>query len=407
MRDDAGLGGEAAILIEALPRGTLLHGRYRIKRVLGGGAAGVLFAAADEQAGQNVAVKVLHPTLVERREVLLRFRREAEVARRIRHPNLVAVLGFGASEEGLHYIVMELLQGEDLGRVLDRGVPPNRDQLAVDVLTAVLAALWVVHEAGIVHRDIKPANIFIWRTAEQQGIKILDFGLAQDFEDQGGLTMTGEILGTPIYMSPEQARGELVDARADLYSVSCVGYELLCGKPPILKGSPYLTMLAHVDEIPVRPSVLRPELPRSIDGLLMRGLEKEAGDRFLSASEMLEALCAAAPDLGVEHPPFDDLTRSVEVAVRALQQSWGLEPAPDETVVDFSADAIFKRAVGGKPGRDTVPAPSQVPALASSPAPSPVAVRAAPPTRGRVPVAIWWALAAIAGAGTAAWLLLR
>jgi serine/threonine-protein kinase len=218
-----------------------------------------------------VAVKVLHPTLMAQAALVQRFRREAEVARRIRHPSIVQVLSYGRSQDdgGLHYLVMELLEGEDLEARLERGVDePNR--LAVEVMSALLGALWVAHEAGIVHRDVKPANIFLWRSGQERGIKVLDFGLARDTKDDASLTRTGELVGTPLYMSPEQASGERADARADLYSAGCVAYQLFCGRPPHQKSSPQMTMLAHLDDTPDPPTAVRKELPPSVDRLILR-----------------------------------------------------------------------------------------------------------------------------------------
>ncbi len=360
MSTDGFDSADAQFLLKALPTGHLLGERYRIEQALGAGGGGGVFAAHDVRADVAIAIKVLHPSLAARPQIVRRFRREADVALRVRHPSLIEVLDFGESA-GLHYMVLERLEGEDLDTALLRTAGQGRDQLAIDVLVAALSALWIVHEAGIVHRDFKPSNLFLWRRGDASGIKLLDFGIAQDFEDDQHLTQTGEVLGTPLYMSPEQALGELADGRADLYAAACVGFELLCGKPPFDKGSPYLTMLAHMEDPPPRPRDVRPALPASMEAFLLRGLEKDRSVRFVSAEEMLEALCLAAPELGVRCPAFATLADSVRTAVR------GLPETPDEAVEDGTVVDFAHRARGAAaPKRDTVPAPS-------APAPAPVA----------------------------------
>ena len=346
-------------LAAALAPGTLFHERYRIARVLGGGAVGAVFECYDERDGRHVGVKVLHPSLMEQQTLVQRFRREAEIARRIRHPNIVEVLGYGRSVEGLHYLVMELLEGEDLERRLARPIE-DRNALAVDVTAALLGALWVAHESGVVHRDVKPANIFLWRSKTGSGIKVLDFGMARDTEDDASLTRSGEVLGTPLYMSPEQACGNPVDSRADLYSAGCVAYELFCAVRPIERSSPYLTMLAHVDERPAPPSTVVPDLPPSVDAMIGRALEKDPGRRFQTASLMTEALARVAADLGLDTSRFEELTRSAESAVQALQDSWGQDPPPPDYLApgpDLETRSVMAMLHGRQVAAPAPPAP--------------------------------------------------
>ena len=346
-----------------LPPGTLLDGRWRIARVLGSGAVGSVFIGHDDRDGRAVAVKLLRPSLLGQVEYLARFRREAAIAQRIRHPNVVDVIELGRSPEGIWYLVMELLEGEDLRARLERGRPTEPAPLAIEVLTALLGALWVAHEAGIVHRDLKPANIFLWQAGEEHGIKVLDFGMARDTSEAGGgLTRAGEVVGTPLYMAPEQARGEAVDTRADLYAAGCIGYELFCGAPPLQGPSPYLTMLAHVEQMPRVPSQLAPGLPPSVDHFLMRALEKEPARRYESALRMWDDLAQVAQDLGLAPAPFVDMARSVEVTVRQA------EPAPRRHSTTL---------IRGSSARDTVPVPAPLP----TPAPPSVSVEllAVPP----------------------------
>ena len=340
-----------------LSPGTLLDGRWRIARLLGSGAVGSVFIAHDERDGRAVAVKLLRPSLMGEVEYLERFRREAAITQRIRHPNVVDVLELGRSKEGIWYLVMELLEGEDLRARLERCRPEDRAALAVEVLTALLGALWVAHEAGVVHRDLKPANIFLWQSEGERGIKVLDFGMARDTEETtGGLTRAGEVVGTPLYMAPEQARGEKVDARADLYAAGCIGYELFCGEPPLQGPSPYLTMLAHVEETPRTPSDRVPGLPASVDRFLMRALDKDASRRCQSAAAMWDELAQVAQDLALAPAQFVDMSRSVEVSVRPS--------SPDEASPARRSAATLVRGSGVQ--RDTLPAPSQ-PVMTPSP----------------------------------------
>ena len=287
-----------------------LGGRYALGERLGAGAMGVVWASEDAD-GAPVAIKLLLPALGREPQFAERFRREAEVARRIRHPNIVQVLDFGADADlGLFY-VMERLEGCDLKAYLEAHPGLLSSAAAIALLEAVLGALWAAHDASIVHRDIKPGNLFLVGGTVEGGVKVVDFGLAKDIEAQTVLTRTGAMLGTPAYMAPEQVRGHPVDARTDLYAVGCLACELLTGRLPFSAQKVYDVLALHLDRAPPTPSSLRPGLPRAVDALVLRALAKAPAARFGSAREMLDAVYAAGRALGVSDARFATLGDAV------------------------------------------------------------------------------------------------
>ncbi|PKN54417.1 MAG: serine/threonine protein kinase, partial [Deltaproteobacteria bacterium HGW-Deltaproteobacteria-14] len=283
----------------------LLADRFALERVLGEGGYGVVYSARNVATGQRVAVKVLHPRHVaaDDRELARRFEREAERASGLRHPNTVRVFDHGRTDDGARFIVMELLEGEDLGqRLLRAGALPESE--AVAVLGCVLRALAEAHEAGLVHRDIKPDNIFLARVGlDADIVKVLDFGLAK--LTHGGvsaLTQTGVIVGTPAYLSPEQCYGQEVDRRSDLYALGCVAYHMLAGQPPFVAEDTIGYLLQHSQIAPRDVRLAAGPDAAISDGLarwVHRLLKKRPEARFRSAAEALEALeqatRAAAP----------------------------------------------------------------------------------------------------------------
>lgn len=273
---------------------TLLGGRYRLLRSIARGSTGEVFVAQDEADGMPRALKVMHPSLASDRWWVERFQREAVAAQRLRHPNIVEVLECGRDQRYL-YLVMELLTGRDLEAVLRSGYKVSvRDAIAFT--DATLQALEVAHRAGVLHRDIKPSNVFLWENERgDRGLKLIDFGLAKLAGSDAMLTRRGDVLGTPTYLSPEQATGAPVDPRADLYSVGCVLFELLTGSPPFT-GTPFEVMLAQVQKPPPRLATLRPDLPASLDAIVAKALAKPPAQRYQRAADMLTALRAI--DLG-------------------------------------------------------------------------------------------------------------
>ena len=278
--------------------GRTIGGKYAIESFLGGGAMGAVYRARQIDLERVVAIKVLHSELGSDPAFTARFKREAKAASRLDHPNSVRIFDFGEDPDGLCYIAMELLDGRSLFQVIksDAPMPPAR---IVDLLRQVLAALAVAHEMGVVHRDLKPENIVILQTPDDEGgvkevVKVCDFGIAKivasraDVEAKGSEKLTGQgsVLGTPEYMSPEQARGEPLDARSDLYSVGVILYELLTGKAPFEAETALGVLLKHIVETAMLPSQVRPSVDRHLEAVCVKAMSKLPGDRFASAREM-------------------------------------------------------------------------------------------------------------------------
>lgn len=278
----------------SLPEGRLLSGRYRILEVVGQGGMGTVYRALDENLGEEVAIKVLRPEHVDE-DLLRRFRKEWSVARRIVHRNVVRIRDLG-EEEGIVFLVLDYVAGTSLREVLrQRGALPPDEALAI--ARQVAAALGEAHEQGIVHRDVKPANVLLDLDGQAY---LSDFGVARSLHTP--LTMTGEILGTPDYLSPEQARGESVDKRSDLYSLGIVLFEMLTGKSPFSGGTLLEVMAQHMAgkavELDVRGGDLEPQLA----SLLRRCLAKNADERYQSAAELLAELDGLRPRVRLPSP---------------------------------------------------------------------------------------------------------
>jgi serine/threonine protein kinase len=268
--------------------GTLV-GKYRLVGLLGSGAMGAVYSAEDRERRKPVAIKVLHKVLSASKEAEARFRREAFVGVRLSHPNCVAVLDSGATDDGSFYLVMELLEGESLGDLLEREgrLSPRR---ALRITRHVLRGLDHAHRQSIVHRDIKPDNIFITRRGDDPDFaRILDFGIAKLIGDsaQNALTQAGIAIGTPKYLSPEQAVGGTLDGRSDLYSLSIVLFEMLAGRTPFGDREPLKTLFAHVSDPVPTFAQIDPLLavPPEVELLVRDGLTKMPADRIPSARE--------------------------------------------------------------------------------------------------------------------------
>jgi len=266
----------------------LLDDRYEVGEVLGRGGMATVRQAHDRRLHRDVAVKELRIDLASDATFQERFRREARASGNLNHPNIVAVYDTGeetdpATGVSVPYIVMELIQGKTLRDILRDGRPilPRR---ALEFTLGVLDALAYSHAAGIVHRDIKPANVMITATGN---IKVMDFGIARAVSDTSStMTQTAAVIGTAQYLSPEQARGETVDFRSDLYSAGCLMYELLVGRPPFTGDSPVSVAYQHVREAPIAPSRLDSEVTPGMDAVVLKALAKSPQDRYQTASEM-------------------------------------------------------------------------------------------------------------------------
>ncbi|HET7502851.1 MAG TPA: protein kinase [Kofleriaceae bacterium] len=296
--------------------GMLIDGRYRLDATLGRGGMGLVYKAAHIGLRRQVAVKILHPSLVASPEVRNRFEREALAVGKIDHPNCVSVYDVGRLPDGSLYLAMELLEGRALADVLEEEgqLAPGR---ALHILAGILRGLAHIHTAKLIHRDIKPENIFLIRHGEDEDFaKILDFGIAKpmeasDLNDGVKLTQAGMAFGTPIYMAPEQALGNPMDGRADLYAAAVMGYEMLCGQPPFYSEDKLEVMSMHTARPvpPMRQRLVRGgrPVPSSIERLIVRGLTKKPSDRYLTAEDFLAEVEHAlrTPDGGVTDVVFE------------------------------------------------------------------------------------------------------
>lgn len=292
-----------------------LGGRYELISVIGRGGMAEVWRARDHRLGRDVAVKRLRTDLASDETFQARFQREAQAAAGLNHPNIVAVYDTGDAPDpttGLKvpYIVMELVEGHTLRDVLRDGrkIRPER---ALEFTAGVLDALSYSHAAGIVHRDIKPANVMLTASGL---VKVMDFGIARAVADTSAtMTQTAAVIGTAQYLSPEQARGETVDNRADIYATGCLLYELLVGRPPFVGDSPVSVAYQHVREVPAPPSALDPEITPAMDDIALKALAKDPADRYQSAKQMRDDITAllegGTPRAVLDPAPADSPTQ--------------------------------------------------------------------------------------------------
>jgi serine/threonine-protein kinase len=306
----------------------LLGGRYQVGELLGYGGMAEVHRGRDLRLGRDVAIKMLRTDLARDDTFQLRFRREAQNAASLNHPAIVAIYDTGeergSSGESLPYIVMEYVNGRTLKEVLavEGRLPPRR---ALEIVAEICSALEFSHRHGIIHRDIKPGNVMLTQTGQ---IKVMDFGIARALASSGStMTQTSAVIGTAQYLSPEQARGEAVDARSDVYATGCVLYELLCGQPPFVGDSPVSVAYQHVREDARPPSLLNREVTPAIDAVVLKALAKNPLNRYQSAAEMRADLLRAAAGrpvyaepVMVNHPPAG--------ATRPIRPTTGGRPTP-------------------------------------------------------------------------------
>jgi len=287
----------------ALAPGQMVTANIRLSHLLGQGGMGSVWAAEHLALQTHVAVKFMSPVFVENPALVARFTREATSAAQIKSPHVVQILDYGVSLEGLPYIVMELLEGEDLGRHLKRLGPMPVAEVAV-IVTQVAKALAKAHAIGIVHRDIKPDNIFLIDADGDVFVKVLDFGIAKQQQDiNSGMTSTGSTVGTPFYMSPEQLlSAKHVDHRSDLWSLAVVAYRVLTGKLPFRGETLGALSVAVHQGVFAMPSTHRKDLPPAIDAWFARALNRDPAMRFDAAKTLAEEFERAA--LGVTRPRF-------------------------------------------------------------------------------------------------------
>ncbi|AEV72446.1 serine/threonine protein kinase [Mycolicibacterium rhodesiae NBB3] len=262
-----------------------LSDRYELGDILGFGGMSEVHLARDQRLHRDVAVKVLRADLARDPSFYLRFRREAQNAAALNHPAIVAVYDTGEAETPngpLPYIVMEYVEGVTLRDIVHTDGPMEQ-QRAIEVIADACQALNFSHQHGIIHRDVKPANIMISKTG---AVKVMDFGIARALHDANSVTQTAAVIGTAQYLSPEQARGEKVDARSDVYSLGCVLYEILTGEPPFVGDSPVAVAYQHVREDPVPPSRRHEGISPELDAVVLKALAKNPDNRYQTAAEM-------------------------------------------------------------------------------------------------------------------------
>ncbi|MBO0857248.1 MAG: protein kinase [Chloracidobacterium sp.] len=282
--------------------GRTLDQKYYLESKLGAGAMGTVYRAARLLIGDWVAVKVLHTDQLTDPQTVERFRREAQIGARLKHPNIITVNDFVFSNDGLSYLVMGLAEGEDLGSLIKRQ-GPLAELDAAEIILQVCAALDEAHRQGMAHRDIKPQNIIVETTPEGLQVKVLDFGAAASREGTTSkMTRTNAVLGTPHYMSPELCLGEDLDGRSDIYSLGVVLFEMLTGVTPFDSPSPTAIVIKHVNDSPPSPRALNPNISPAVGSLVLRTLEKRREARPQTAGEMARELIAATAGVEFSSP---------------------------------------------------------------------------------------------------------
>lgn len=321
----------------------VLGHRYEVGDLIGRGGMAQVHLGYDTRLSRTVAIKILRTDLAQDPMFLARFRREAQSAAALNHPSIVSVYDTGeeqivstmGKEIPLPYIVMEYVKGRTVASLLTDGDPVPISE-AVQIIVGVLSALEYSHHEGIIHRDIKPGNVMLTPDGK---VKVMDFGIARAIADSAAtMTQTNSVVGTAQYLSPEQARGEVVDARSDLYSAGCLFYELLTGKPPFTGDSAVSVAYQHVSETPRPASLIAPDIPDSIDRVVMKSLAKGRDNRYQSAAEFREDVLSAARGEGVDAPSVT---------------SWNMRPIP------VLAPTQVATAVEGNPTTGTMAALSE------------------------------------------------
>jgi serine/threonine-protein kinase len=294
--------------------GVTLGGRYKILARLARGGMATVYLAQHQLIGRKAAIKVLRRELCDDPVQRDRFVREARAVNRIDHENIVQIVDYGEADDGRVFLVMEYLPGESLHHRIGRGIlPPLR---ALDISAQIAAGLARAHQMGVIHRDLKPDNILLLPPTEPGGrdrVKILDFGIAK-LLDQPALTASDKIFGTPGYIAPEYASGAPIDARADLYSLGVVLYEMVTGRLPFEAEYPADLLLKHMLDPPIAPRSVRPELPKSVEDLILRLLVKNADQRFRDAFHLLEEIDRVRQSIGGPSPEITAVRAAISMS---------------------------------------------------------------------------------------------
>jgi serine/threonine-protein kinase len=374
--------------------GRTIAGKFEIERFLGGGAMGAVYLARQTALDKNVAVKVMHARLAQDKAFAARFQREAKAASRLDHVNSVRVIDFGEEADGLLYIAMEYLEGRTLFEVIHQDWPLSKERV-IDIVSQALSALATAHEMGVIHRDLKPENLMILVGKDDEGeptdvVKVCDFGIAKITErprdtvrdpgiaPKGGgtggkaLTTSGMVVGTPEYMSPEQAKGEALDVRSDLYSIGIILYQLLVGRVPFHADSALGIVLKHVMEDPKPPSEIYEGCDRALEAVCLKAIKKNKEERYQSAREMRLDLRAALEGRATLAPAQKPSRRAMVGATVPLPPSLGTAP----TVAGATPAATPQRESQVQPASMPV-----VPSASSANPPPSMATTSAPRSR--------------------------
>src|SRR3954463_13161737 len=347
--------------------GQVLDGKYRLDALLAEGGMGAVYRATHVMLGKTVAIKLIRSAIVASPEIVRRFQREARAATALNHPNIVSVYDLGQTPDGTLYIAMEYVDGPSLKALIQSGRPiPVARTIAI--LRQVASALATAHRHNIVHRDLKPQNIMLAAGHDGSEVaKLVDFGIAKTFDESTQLTNTGSALGTPYYMSPEQIDGRNVDARADIYALGIILYEMLVGEVPFADQSTPAVLVKQLRERPVRPSLKNAAVPPALEAIALRCLEKDPEQRYQTADEFAAALSDAAGTLTAPQTVNDVTLPMARTAVPpavpgaspVLAEATLLSPAQPAQQVSADTKPTFAQAAVPPPLAAPVPPTQQ------------------------------------------------